>query len=198
MASKVVINVGCGPPGAGRLPAVFSGWREVRIDIDPNVRPDILANASDLSMIASGSVDAIWTAHCIEHLFAHDVKLALSEFNRVLSSDGFACIIVPDVQVVARYVAEDKLHEVLYELPMGPITAHDIFFGHGASLAKGQLSMAHRCGFTPTLMLQRLNEAAFAEIVLRRRPSLELAAVVRKTRVADPAERDALLAALEL
>jgi hypothetical protein len=58
--------------------------------------------------------------------------------------------------------------------------------------------MAHRCGFTPTLMLHRLNEASFTEIVLRRRPSLEIAAVARKRPSADAAARDALLAELEL
>jgi ubiquinone/menaquinone biosynthesis C-methylase UbiE len=176
---------------------MFLNWREMRVDVDPRAEPEILASAADLSQIGNGSVAAIWTAHCIEHLFAHDVTRALAEFRRVLSDDGFACIIVPDMQTVARYVADDKMHEVLYMSPIGPITAHDIMFGHGESLSRGHIAMAHRCGFTPTLMLQRLKDAGFAEIILRRRSNLELAAVVRNS-ASEPNERDALLMALEI
>ena len=57
--------------------------------------------------------------------------------------------------------------------------------------------MAHRCGFTPSLLMRELQKSPFAEILLRRRSSQELAAVARKRPVSD-AERDALLEALEL
>ena len=57
---------------------------------------------------------------------------------------------------------------------------------------------AHNCGFTPTLLLQQLQKAPFAEIVLRRRANHELAAVACKRAPAGEAEREALLAALEL
>jgi len=198
MSARVVVNVGCGPAGSGRLPAMFRAWRQVRVDVDPSVAPDVVASATDLSAFAAGSVTAVWSAHCIEHLFAHDAVRALSEFHRVLEDDGFACIIVPDLQTIAQYIVSDRLHEVLYESPAGPITAHDVLFGFGQAIAKGRPSMAHRCGFTPTMMLHRLNAAAFSEIVLRRRPSLELAAVARKRPSADAAAREALLAELEL
>lgn len=198
MNERLIVNVGCGPAGSGRLPAMFGDWRQVRVDVDPAVAPDVLAHASDLSAIATGSVTAIWSAHCIEHLYAHEVVRALAEFHRVLADDGFACIIVPDLQTIAQYIVSDKLHEVIYASPAGPVTAHDVLFGFGPAIAQGRTSMAHRCGFTPTVMLRRLNEATFAEIVLRRRPSLELAAVARKRPSAHAAERDALLAELEL
>jgi hypothetical protein len=58
--------------------------------------------------------------------------------------------------------------------------------------------MAHNCGFTPALLLQKLQEAPFAQIVLRRRSNHELAAVARKRAPADPRGREALLTALEL
>ncbi len=197
-ALRVVINVGCGPVGSVKLPAIFQTWREIRVDLDPAVRPDVVASATDLSAFPAGSAAAIWSAHCIEHLFAHDVTQALAEFHRVLADDGFACIIVPDLQTIAQYIVADRLHEVLYTSPAGPVTAHDVLFGFGPALAQGRASMAHRCGFTPTVMLRRLDEAKFSEIVLRRRPALELGAVARKTPSATVAARDALLAELEL
>ena len=58
--------------------------------------------------------------------------------------------------------------------------------------------MAHRCGFTPSVLLQRLRETALNQVVLRLRPSLELAAVARKPRSPDAIQREALLNAFEL
>ncbi len=87
---------------------------------------------------------------------------------------------------------------MVYESPAGPVIAHDMIYGFGPQLAQGRASMAHRCGFTPTLLLQKLREAPFAQIVMRRRTNRELAAVACKRAIAGDAERDALLAALEL
>jgi SAM-dependent methyltransferase len=195
---KLLVNAGCGRKGGGNVPAMFGTWRELRLDVDPAVEPDILADITDLSAIPSSSVDAIWSSHCIEHLFVHDVGRALAEFHRVLREGAFACLIVPDLQTIARYIVADRLHEVIYASPAGPVTAHDILFGFGPALAQGHVSMAHRCGFTPTVMMQRLGEIGFAEAVLRRRPNFELAALVLKGPAPSPEERDALLARLEL
>jgi SAM-dependent methyltransferase len=196
--TNVLVNLGSGPKGSARLPAMFAEWRELRVDIDANAAPDILADATDLSAIESGSADAVWSAHCIEHLYLHQVGTAIAEVYRILADDGFLCLIVPDLQAIAEYIATDRLHEVVYQSPAGPVTAHDILFGYGPFLAQGYSKMAHKCGFTPTLLVQKLREAPFAQIVLRRRANHELAGVACKRAPAGEAEREALLAALEL
>jgi len=196
---RVFLNAGCGPPGNTRLPALFRKWKQIRVDVDPSMKPDIVANIADLSRIADGSVDAVWSAHATEHLFAHQVAAAFSEFRRVLKGAGFACIVVPDLQAIAQWIAEDRFHETLYQSRSGPVNAHDMVFGFGPAIACGRTSMAHHCGFTPTLFLDRLKEAGFPEIVLRRRiPSLELVALVLK-KPSDGAKRGkALMTALGL
>jgi SAM-dependent methyltransferase len=196
----VVVNAGCGPLGGGRLPALFDTWQQLRVDLDPGVQPDIVASVTDLSAIPSESADAVWSAHCVEHLYAHEVGRALGEFYRILADDGFACIVVPDLQAIASYIAADKLHAPIYTSAAGPISAHDMVYGFGVAIAEGRVGMAHRCGFTPSLMVSRLQELPFGEILVRRRPSaLELVAVVQKKIVDWNAEkRTALLAALEL
>jgi SAM-dependent methyltransferase len=195
---KLLVNLGSGPKGSAWLPAMFAEWRELRVDIDAAVGPDIVADVSDLSAIATGSADAVWSAHCLEHLYLFQVGKAIAEAYRILSDDGYFCLIVPDLQTIAEYIAGDRLHEVVYQSPAGPVLAHDIVFGFGPHLAQGRNAMAHNCGFTPTLLLQKLREAPFEEIVLRRRAGHELAGVARKRAPADEAEREALLAALEL
>jgi len=195
---NLLVNLGSGPKGSARLPPMFADWRELRVDIDAKVAPDILADVTDLSAIESGSVDAVWSAHCLEHLYLYEVGTAIAEVYRILADDGFLCVIVPDLQTIADYIASDRLHEVVYESPAGPVIAHDILFGFGPHLAQGRIKMAHNCGFTPTLLLQKLREAPFAQIVLRRRSGHELGGLACKRAPADEAEREALLAALEL
>jgi len=195
---KMLIKLGAGEKGAAWLPAMFADWREVRVDVDATMAPDILADMTDLSAIESGSADAVWVSHGIEHLYLFEVSKAIAEIYRILADDGFFCVIVPDLQILAEYIASDRLHEVVYQSPAGPVIAHDMLFGFGPHLAQGRSSMAHKCGFTPTLLLQKLQEAPFAEIVLQRRASHELAAVASKRAPADDAERQALLAALQL
>ena len=49
--------------------------------LDPRNRR---ADLTDLSPIADDSADAVWAAHCVEHLYEHEVPIALAEFRRVL------------------------------------------------------------------------------------------------------------------
>jgi hypothetical protein len=199
LMDRVVVNVGCGPPNASDLPAYFDGWHQLRVDVDRAMHPDIVADLTDLSPIPDASAHAIWASHCVEHLYEHQVPLALKEFRRVLRDDGFVCIIVPDLQSVASYLVADRLHETLYESDAGPITPHDIVFGFGAAIADGRTFMAHRCGFTPAMLQRSFSQLRFGEVMLRRRSGeLELVAIARAAAARDNAEREALMAALEL
>lgn len=196
---RVLVNAGCGPPDGARPPACFEGWKQLRVDIDAAAQPDILADLTNLAPLADCSADAVWAAHCVEHLYEHQVPLALAEFRRVLRDDGFACVIVPDLQSVASYLVADRMHEPLYRSAAGPVTAHDMVFGFGAAIARGRLSMAHRCGFTPGMLQHCFRGAGFGEVLLRRRSAqLELAAVARARPARSEADRSALMAALEL
>jgi SAM-dependent methyltransferase len=196
--TRLLVNLGSGMKGTSWVPAMFAEWRHLRIDSDANVAPDLLADVTDLSAIESGSVDAVWSAHCFEHLYLYQVGTAITEAYRILTDDGFLCLIVPDLQAIVEYIANDQLHEVVDESPAGPVTAHDIIFGFGSHLAQGHFGIARKCGFTPGLLLEKLREAPFAEIMMQRRPNRELAAVACKRAPADDAEREALLTALEL
>jgi SAM-dependent methyltransferase len=164
-----ILHVGCGSASPYKLPPVFrTGWREIRLDIDPDVQPDVVASITDMRVISDGSVDAVYSSHNIEHLYPHEVPTALREMQRVLRTDGFALITLPDIQEVARFVAEGKLEDPLYISPMGPIAALDILFGHRPSLASGNAFMAHRTGFTGETLASALVNAGFAAVMVQR------------------------------
>ena len=92
MEKKQLLNVGCGPLGRPHGFAGFENWQEIRLDIDVSVQPDVLGTMTDMSAVATGSIDAIVSSHNIEHLYPHEVPVALAEFVRVLKDDGMVLI----------------------------------------------------------------------------------------------------------
>ena len=197
MNRKILINLGSGH-GASRLPALFADWRDLRIDIDPTTEPDLVASLTDLGAIEPDTADAVWVSHALEHLYRHEVAPALAEMRRIVKLDGIVCIRVPDLQTVAGYIAADRMHERLYDSSAGPVTAHDVVFGYGPEVERGRTAMAHRTGFTPTLLVQSLEQAGFASFVVRRQPNLELVALARKGAWADDDEPGRIFDALGL
>lgn len=168
---RIVLHVGCGPANPAKLHAHFRnpGWREVRLDIDPHVAPDIVASITAMTPVADASVDAVWSSHNLEHLEAFQVPQALGEFLRVLKPGGFLLITLPDLQAVAAHVAADNLEEPLYQAPAGPIAAIDILFGFRRAIAQGNTFMAHRTGFTATTLARHLRCRGFTNIRTERR-----------------------------
>lgn len=176
-AIRTVLHVGCGMADPRKLPPAFfapDAWREVRLDIDPGVAPDIVATITDMRAVDSASVDAVWSAHNLEHLFAHEVPLALAEFRRVLRPEGFALVTVPDLQRAAELVAQDRLADPAYVSPAGPIAPLDMLFGHGAAIAAGNHFMAHRTGFTARTLEAALCGAGFGAVRVVRDESFAL------------------------
>ena len=99
--------------------------------------------------------------------FANEVILALQEFYRVLKPNGLVLITLPDIQAVAREVAEGRLEEPLYQSPAGPIAAIDILWGHRDSINRGNYHMAHKTGFTLKALKKNLVLANFQKIKVK-------------------------------
>ena len=119
-----------------------------------------------MSSVESNSFDAVYSSHNIEHLYPHEVSIALSEMNRALKDDGFLIITCPDLQSVCAKVADGNLVGPLYQSGMGPITALDILYGHRASLSNGNHYMAHKVGFTKEVLQSTLIQAGFKHAVV--------------------------------
>jgi len=163
---KTFLHVGCGLQRKENTTKGFNTdeWQELRFDIDESVQPDIIGTMTDMSRVESESVDAIFSSHNIEHLYPHEVSIALKEFIRVLKPHGFAVITCPDLKSVARLIADDKLTEPAYESPAGPIAPLDILYGYRRSMALGNLYMAHRCGFTEKVLRGSLLSNGFKSV----------------------------------
>lgn len=169
---KSFLHVGCGPKRKDQTTKGFNTheWNEIRFDIDESVQPDLVGTMTDMSSVETESVDALFSSHNIEHLYPHDVPVALKEFFRVVKADGFVVITCPDLLSVCKLVAEDKLTEAAYTSPAGDITPLDILYGHRPAMARGNLYMAHRCGFTKKTLTADLQLAGFSTIGVIDRP----------------------------
>ncbi|MFM2329938.1 MAG: hypothetical protein RLZZ494_2041 [Pseudomonadota bacterium] len=189
---RTFLHVGCGSKRKDQTTAGFNtpDWQERRFDIDPAARPDIVGTMTDMSAVAPASVNAVFSSHNIEHLYPHEVPVALAEFRRVLTPDGFVVITCPDLQSVCAAVAEDKLDDPLYKSPAGPISPLDILYGHRASMQRGNLFMAHRCGFTAKVLIAALRAAGFTSVACTKRaaPFFDLYAVATR----EPSSREVL------
>lgn len=185
---KQVLHVGCGPYKAEKLHAMFrkSGWQEVRLDIDPAVKPDVVASITDMGGIKSTSMDGVYSSHNLEHLYPHEVGTALKEFCRVLKPEGFALVTCPDIESVAEQIVNNGLDTPLYTSPAGPISPIDILYGHRPSLARGNLFMAHKTGFTAKSLGQAMVNSGFVRVqVKRNKDNYALWALGYKTEPAD-------------
>jgi predicted SAM-dependent methyltransferase len=196
---KQFLHVGCGPKRKDRTTNGFNtpDWNEIRLDIDASVQPDVIGTMIDISAVGSESVDAVYSSHNIEHLYPHEVPLALAEFLRVLKPDGFFVVTCPDLQSVCALIAEDKLTDAAYTSPAGSIAPLDILYGHRPAMARGNLYMAHRCGFTQKVLSATLQSSGFktvATMARRRAPFFDLFALASKSERTDTQMRQ--LAAL--
>ncbi len=160
---KKLLHVGCGPH-AFLPPREFETYKEVRLDLDPNVQPDVVASIVSMPMVESESMDAIFCSHTLEHLHGFEVGMAMREFCRVLKEGGVASIAVPDLQSIGAKLALDMLDHAVYMCPVGPITPMDMIYGHQGAIGTGNIFMAHKTGFTKSTIKRQLEQAGFGKV----------------------------------
>ena len=159
---KTLLHVGCASLNISDLKGFNNdNWAEIRFDIDEARNPDIIGTIVDLSSIQTASVDAVYSAYNLDHIYPHEVPIALKEFFRVLKNDGIAVIKCPDIQSVCEAIGKDKLVDTFYESPVGPISPIDILFGNRKAIAKGNEFMAKKGGFTYSALDGALHQAGF-------------------------------------
>ena len=159
---KTLLHVGCASLNISDLKGFNNdNWTEIRFDIDETRNPDIIGTIVDLSSIQTTSVDAVYSAYNLDHIYPHEVPIALKEFFRVLKNDGIAIIKCPDIQSVCEAIGKDKLLDTFYQSPVGPITPIDILFGNRKAIAKGNEFMAKKGGFTYSVLDGALHQAGF-------------------------------------
>lgn len=186
---KKFLHVGCGQAKKENTTQVLKedSWDEVRLDIDSSVNPDIIGDILDLNNIDDNSYDAVFSSHNIEHVFMHEVKIALSEFKRVLKDDGFLLLCCPDISKACEMIASGKVGEKLYDSPAGPIFPLELLYGHNTSIAAGKTYMAHKTGFTIDTLKFFIGDTGFKSYIIAEDNIYNLWALAYKNKTFDDA-----------
>jgi hypothetical protein len=178
-----VLNVG-GNSKDIPIPPHYAGWEHLLLDIDARGKPDIVADARELTALPAGGFDAVYCSHNLEHYHVHDGRRVLAGFVHLLNNDGFAEIRVPDLKALMQRVAATgiDIDDVVYTSEAGPITAHDMLYGWAVEIERsGRDLYTHKTGFTPKSLHRILRDAGFASVVLGSvPPTLELVAFAFK------------------
>ncbi len=166
---KRILHVGCGKTP---LPDWLEGI-ETRQDMDPAVSPDIISNMMDMGAKDGhiGPFDFVYCSHALEHLYPHQPKDALVEFWHALAPGGICMVIVPDLEGITP--TSDPIY---YDGAGDPVSGHDLYYGHFASIKKNPL-MAHHCGFTADKLEKAMLEAGFSPVKVTRASGFNLIGV---------------------
>lgn len=176
---RALLHVGCGSK-VNKPPREYGGWRETRLDYNRVVEPDVVSSIVAMPMVESGQFDAVFASHVLEHLYRHEVAMALAEFHRVLKPGGHVRLHVPDLQAIGGKIALDQLDYVVYSGGLGAVTPLDMLYGHAGSIGAGNLFMAHRTGFTAGTLTRLLDAAGFERAEADRSVPFELKVVAHK------------------
>ena len=121
------------------------------IDIDPTNKPDIVADASDLSVIESGIAEEFYASHVLEHFSRPRALQVLAEWSRVLKIGGTLKIAVPDMEFYARLLMDGQN-------PWHVMAS--IYGGHWFTPGGPQ---GHHYGYTKRMLLDLLSIAGFGD-----------------------------------
>lgn len=169
---KVLLHVGCGKQSKEVLPPLDweHEWKEVRVDIDPGVAPDIVDDIRTLSNVEDGSAHYLFSKHNLEHLEFHEVMPCLRNFYRVLDDRGFVMIRTPDLEGICRAILRFGPEKTLYNTEthdgMTDIMGLDMLFGASWEIARGNHFMAHRTAFTQATLKAKLEAAGFNDVAV--------------------------------
>jgi SAM-dependent methyltransferase len=170
-----VLNVGGGSKDIP-IPAHYSRWTQLLLDIAPRYGVDVVRDARELDSLDPEQFDAIYCSHNLEHYYRHDCAKVLAGFFHVLKPDGYAEIRVPDMSSVFRAIAardldiDDELYRTSNDLP---ITVHDVIYGFGLEIEQsGEDFFAHKRGFTANSLMIALRQAGFQSVIVGEHASI--------------------------
>lgn len=145
--ARTVLVVGAGHDSG----EYWKDYEVTRLDIDPSTEPDVVASMTDMGAI--GPFDVVYCSHALEHLYPHEVPIALGEFARVLKQGGTAIVLVPDLEGVPA--TDDRLPNAGSD-----ICGLHLYYGD-ARLIPEHPYMAHHCGFVASTLAAAMSAAGF-------------------------------------
>jgi SAM-dependent methyltransferase len=113
----------------------------------------------------TGSVDAIYSSHVLEHLYLREAERLLGECHRVLTGGGILRLALPDFRTIANRIAEHPDDAGIARAANHDLHAHPLDRPRGLGRLRHALSGAyHRWQPTPAWVTELLDAAGFDDI----------------------------------
>lgn len=171
-----------GSTGEARLVAVNVGSGDdrrpgyVNVDLRPEVA-DVVADAAELPL-TDGSAREVLARDVLEHVSTWQVPVLLAEWWRVLAPGGRLVLRVPNLEVLARWLVEDR---------SSPEVVRNIYGGH--RFGPGGAWDAHHSGWTPGMLSEQLARAGFRVVANDGDANMTVVAERMASTVRHPGER---------
>lgn len=158
----------------GRRKGPFKNWTVVDVRQGAEVVIDIMNVPLPMT---SNTVEALYSSHTFEHIFADRLPFVLSECYRVLKPNHAIRVVVPDIDIgIQAYIRKDvaflgdkRNPRKQDDLPASPICYLASWFFTYDKAAKGgaKLTGGHVMAFNAELMEYYLKSAGFKSIEKR-------------------------------
>jgi SAM-dependent methyltransferase len=145
---QVRLHLGCGTDKR-------AGW--VNVDLQPEVRPDVVASVDDLPMFGDATVDVVEANHLFEHLTLTQARKALREWARVLRPGGRLVLELPDMQASLRMLGRYR-DAGGFDLGMVGL------YGWTPDIDAAGVPQMHKWGWTRESLAAELLAAGFADV----------------------------------
>lgn len=106
-------------PSKGLRLNVGSGQRKfsepwINVDCQDKWEPDVVAEACNMPMFATGSADIIVLHHVLEHFGCGEATPMLQECHRILAHGGSLLVFVPDMRRLADMWIQGRISTQIY------------------------------------------------------------------------------------
>lgn len=116
----------------------------------------------------TGTVDAIYSSHVLEHLYLREAERLLGECHRVLRPGAVLRVALPDFTRIAERVVDEPRDAEVARRANHELHAHPIERPRGLGRVRHALSGAyHRWQPTPALTADLMRAAGFDDVVER-------------------------------
>jgi hypothetical protein len=159
--------VGGGGKGSP-MPLIYADWDVVWLDLNPSLQPDLLMDARDLGTLEPEQFDAVFSSHCLEHIYPHDLRALLHGAWHALKENGFMDVVVPNTRLALQRMVEDNLDldSFLYHSAGGPICVRDTLWGYARyqEFSHHPELHIHKNGFSKRTLANLLMAAEFSTV----------------------------------
>lgn len=94
-----LLHVGCGSN-------IYGGFINLDYTWQPGV--DICCDITKGIPLATGSMNGVYTEHCLEHISFGDCSAVLREFRRLLTPGGMLRVVVPDAELFVELYCQAR------------------------------------------------------------------------------------------